>query len=53
MWVIKNRPRNNRDGLRYPSALTDAEPAHIKPLIPPARLGCGKRRVDMRQVVNA
>ena len=52
MWTIKNRPRYNRDKLRYPSDLTDAEWAHIKPLIPPAKRGGGKRRVDMRQVVN-
>ena len=32
--------------------LTDAEWAHIKPLIPPAKRGGGKRRVDMREVVN-
>ena len=52
MWTIKNRPRYNRDKLRYPSDLTDAEWAHIKLLIPPAKRGGGKRRVDMRQVVN-
>jgi transposase len=52
MWTIENRPRYNRDKLRYPSDLTDAEWAYIKPLIPPARRGGGKRRVDMRQVVN-
>ena len=48
----QNRPRYNRDKLRYPSDLTDAEWAHIRPLIPPAKRGGGKRRVDMRQVVN-
>ena len=25
MWTIKNRPRYNRDWLRYPSDLTDPE----------------------------
>jgi transposase len=39
-------------GLRYPSDVTDAEWALIAPLIPPARRGGGKRKVDMRQVVN-
>jgi transposase len=48
----KTAPRYNRDQLRYPSDLTDAEWAHIKPLIPPAKRGGGKRRVDLRQVVN-
>jgi transposase len=51
MWTIKNRPRYNRDTLRYPSHLTDAESAHIKPPVPPAKRGGGKQRVDMRQVV--
>jgi transposase len=52
MWTTENRPRCNRDKLRYPSDLTDAEWAHIKPLIPPAKRGGGKRRVNMREVVN-
>ena len=52
MWTIKNRPRYNCDKLRYPSDLTEAEWAHIKPLIPPAKRGGGKRRVNMREVVN-
>jgi Putative transposase of IS4/5 family (DUF4096) len=49
MGTIKSRPRYNRDKLRYPP---DAVWPHIKPLIPPAKRGGGKRRVDMRQVVN-
>ena len=52
MWTIKNRPRYNRDKLRYPSDLTDAEWVQIELLIPPAKRGGGKRRVDMRDVVN-
>jgi hypothetical protein len=52
MWTIKNRPRYNRDKLRYPSDLTEAEWAHIKPLIPPAKRGGGKRRVNMREVIR-
>jgi transposase len=52
MWTTENRPRYNRDRLRYPSDLTDAEWDLIKPLIPPAKRGGGKRRVEMRQVVN-
>jgi transposase len=38
--------------LRYPSDLTDDEWACVEPLIPPARRGGGKRRVDMRAVMN-
>ena len=52
MWTTENRPRYNRDGLRYPSDLTDAEWGLIKPLIPPAKRGGGKRTVDIRAVVN-
>ena len=41
MWTADNRPRYNRDKLRYPSDLNDAEWAHIEPLIPPkARISC-------------
>ena len=52
MWTNENRARYDRSGLRYPSDVTDAEWALIAPLIPPAKRGGGKRRVDMRQVVN-
>jgi len=52
MWTAENRPRYNRDRLRYPSDLTDAEWALVEPLIPPGKRGGGKRRVNMREVVN-
>ena len=52
MWTAENRPRYNRDKLRYPSDLTDAEWAHVEPPIPPAKRGGGKRTVIMREVVN-
>ena len=52
MWTANNRPRYNRDKLRYPSDLTDAEWAHIEPLIPPGKPGGGKRRVAIREVIN-
>jgi transposase len=52
MWTTENRPRYNRDKLRHPSDLTDAEWEHVKPLTPPAKRGGGKRRVNMREVVN-
>ena len=45
-------PALNRDKLRYPSDLTDAEWAHIEPLIPPGKPGGGKRRVAIREVIN-
>src|SRR5258707_194166 len=52
MWTHENRPKYNRDHLRYPSDLTDDEWAYVKPLIPPAKPGGGKRRTDMRAVMN-
>ncbi len=39
MWTTENRPRYNRDRLRYPSDLTDREWALIGLLIPPAKPG--------------
>jgi transposase len=44
--------KHNRDHLRYPSDLTDDEWAYVEPLIPPARRSGGKRRTDMRAVMN-
>jgi transposase len=52
MWTSANRPKYNRDKLRYPSDLTGEEWAHIEALIPPAKLGGRKRKVDVREVVN-
>ena len=52
MWTTANRPKYNRDKLRYPSDLTGEEWAHIAPLIPPAKHGGRKRKVDVREVVN-
>ena len=52
MWTSKNRAKYNRDKLRYPSDLSDAEWAHIEPQIPPAKRGGRRREVDMREVVN-
>ncbi len=52
MWTIATRARHNRDKLRYPSDLTDEEWAHVAPLIPPAKHGGRRRRVDERTVVN-
>src|SRR6516225_7636424 len=52
MWTTENRPRYNRDWLRYPSDLTDEEWTLVEPLIPPGKPGGGKRRVNLREVVN-
>ena len=52
MWTNENRARYDRSKLRYPSDLTDAEWAHVAPVIPPARRGGNRRHVDEREVVN-
>jgi hypothetical protein len=52
LWTDKNRAKYSRDHLRYPSDLTDDEWARVERLIPPARRGGGKRRTDMRVVMN-
>ena len=52
MWTNENRARYDRSRLRYPSDLTDAEWAHVGPVIPPARRGGNRRHVDERAVVN-
>src|SRR5271170_2332924 len=36
----------------YPTDLTDEQWAILEPLIPPAKTGGRKRKVDMREVVN-
>ena len=48
MWTDENRARYNRDHLRYPSDLTDAEWAQIAPLIPRARSGRRSRSTTSR-----
>jgi transposase len=52
MWTPENRGRYDRSKLRYPSDLTDAEWAVVKPLIPPAKRGGNRRHVDEREIVN-
>ena len=52
MWTTEQRQAYERDGLRYPSDLTDAEWALVEPLIPPAKRGGRKREVDVREVLN-
>lgn len=52
-WTDITREQHNRDGLRYPTDLTDREWAVIGPLIPPARKGGRRCKTDMRAVMNA
>jgi transposase len=39
MWKPEHRQAADRNGLRYPSDLTDAEWAIVEPMIPPAKGG--------------
>lgn len=52
MWTNENRARYDRSRLRYPSDLTDEEWKRLSLLIPPAKRGGNRRRVDEREVVN-
>ncbi len=52
-WTVEHRLAADRRGLRYPSDLTDAEWALVKPLIGPAKRGGRPRTVDVREVLNA
>jgi len=52
IWTTENWSRYDRSRLRYLSDLTDAEGVVLAPLIPPAKRGGNKRRVDERALVN-
>ena len=52
-WTGIARREHRREGLRYPSDLTDGEWALVSPFIPPAKTGGRRRSADMREVVNA
>ncbi len=52
MWTPENRPRYNRDKLRYPSDLTEEEWSCINGSIPPAKSGGRPREVDLREILN-
>ncbi len=52
-WDDTARKQHNRDGLRYPSDLTDREWNLIEPLLPPAKSGGRPRTTDLRAVTDA
>src|SRR6185503_14330536 len=52
MWKPEHRRAAERNGLRYPSDLSDAEWAIARPMIPPARHGGRKRSVNLREILN-
>jgi len=53
MWTPDTREQHDRDDLRYPSDLTDAEWQMLAPLFPPPAKTGRKRGWEMREVVNA
>src|SRR5437588_9432593 len=53
MWKPEHRlAAADRNGLRYPSDLIDAEWTIIEPMIPPAKHGGRKRTIDVREILN-
>ncbi len=52
MWTDENRQNYNRDWLRYPSDLTDEEWSQVAQLIPSAKRGGRRRKVEVREVLN-
>jgi transposase len=52
-WTGIARREHSREGLRYPSDMTDREWALAAPFIPPAKTGGRRRMTDMREVLNA
>lgn len=52
-WTGTARREHSREGLRYPSDMTDREWLLMAPFIPPAKRGGRRRSTDMREAVNA
>ena len=52
MWAVGQRQAHDRAGLRYPSALTEAQWALVEPFLPPAKRGGRRRSVGTREVLN-
>lgn len=52
-WTGIARREHSREGLRYPSDMTDAEWALSAPFVPSAKRGGRPRTADMREVLNA
>ena len=52
-WTGTGRREHSREGLRYPSDMTDREWMLMAPFIPPAKRGGRRRTTDMREAVNA
>jgi transposase len=53
MWTVTTRAQHRRDGLRFPSDLTDAEWAVLAPLLPPRSPVGRPPSWPMREIVGA
>lgn len=53
MWTPETRTEHDRDDLRYPSDLTDAEWQILAPLLPPPAKTGRRRAWEMRELINA
>jgi transposase len=53
MWTPETRVEHDRDELRYPSDLTDAEWQILAPLLPPPAETGRRRSWPMRELMNA
>src|SRR5277367_3902031 len=53
MWTPETRAEHDRDDLRYPSDLTDAEWQILAPLLPPPAETGRRRSWPMRELMNA
>jgi transposase len=53
MWTPDTRAEHDRDELRYPSDLTDAEWQILAPLLPPPAETGRHRSWPMREMMNA
>src|SRR3954453_8501006 len=53
MWTAETRAEHDRDDLRYPSDLTDAEWQILAPLLPPPAETGRNRCWPMREMINA
>ena len=53
MWTPDTRAEHDRDALRYPSDLTDAEWQILEPLLPPPAETGRHRSWPMRELMNA
>jgi transposase len=53
MWTPETRAEHDRDDLRYPGDLTDAEWQILAPFLPPPAKTGRHRSWQMRELINA